>query len=382
VVRASAEILETRDISFAAARLAAQQRGVNEYLRSLLKEWVYSEAQLTLGFARLTQEFPSPSHLPKSLLLARCTMAASTVVPTTSTVTINVFDGTRQPFTAGKSILYTITDGNQKQLFRKEVATPSLTATGLPFFDNFGDNYCVLAYADGFQQAGFVPVKLSPRQPVAVDLMLIPRDPQFNFADASWDAIKVELAFLASDVDDAAGRDRYEMLMENKPKSLAALLNITTAMSQIFLPIGTPLDYIKRVLWDESLQQDRFFAWCDPQMVEQVRIAAAQGEFAPENAPWILHPGATASWKQVQFGEANVQLTFHENDKQEINGLTCIKVEPDIDYYKDPAAHIILEVLPNAITGGLTNPDVVYVLRWIAGRRAGIPEFAPPYIIV
>ena len=252
----------------------------------------------------------------------------------------------------------------------------------MPFFDNFGDNYCVLAYADGFQQAGFVPVKLSPRQPIAVDLMLIPKDPEFNFADASWDAIKGELPFLAAGVDDTAGRDRYELLMEKKPESLAALLNITTAMSQIFLPSGTPLDYIKQALWDESLQQDRFFAWCDPLMVEQVRSAAAQGEFAPESAPWIAHPGATASWKQVQFGEANVQLTFHENDKQAIDGLTCIKVEPDIDYYKDPINHVILEVLPNAITGGLTNPTVVYVLRWIAGRRAGVPEFAPPYSIV
>ena len=103
---------------------------------------------------------------------------------TTSTVTINVYDGTRQPFAVGKNILYTIIDGNQKQWVRKEVATPSLKATGLPFFDNFGDNYCVLAYADGFQQAGFVPVKLSPRTPVTVDLMLIPKEPQFNFADA------------------------------------------------------------------------------------------------------------------------------------------------------------------------------------------------------
>lgn len=300
----------------------------------------------------------------------------------TSTVTINIYDGTRKPFAAGKNILYTITDGNQKQWVRKEVNTPSLTATGLPFFDNYGDNYCVLAYADGFQQAGFVPVKLSPRQPVAADLMLIPKDPQFNFADASWDTIKVKLPFLASGVDDATGRDRYGMLMEDRPKSLAALLNITTAMSQIFLPAGTPLDYIKQVIWDDSLQQDRFFAWCDPLMVDQVRTAAAQGEFAPENAPWLLHSGATASWKQIQFGEANVQLTFHENDKQVIDGLTCIKVEPDIDYYKDPGAHALLEVLPNAITGGLTNPAVVYVLRWIAGRRAGVPEFSPPYVIV
>jgi hypothetical protein len=29
----------------------------------------------------------------------------------------------------------------------------------------------------------------------------------------------------------------------------------------------------------------------------------------------------------------------------------------------------------------LTDPAMVYVLRWIAGRTAGIPEFAPLYTI-
>jgi len=35
----------------------------------------------------------------------------------------------------------------------------------------------------------------------------------------------------------------------------------------------------------------------------------------------------------------------------------------------------------NRAAGGLTDPRTVYSLRWIAGRRAGIPEFNPPYTI-
>jgi len=30
-------------------------------------------------------------------------------------------------------------------------------------------------------------------------------------------------------------------------------------------------------------------------------------------------------------------------------------IEPDMDYYKDPAAHVPLEVLPNALTHTLTD---------------------------
>ena len=59
-----------------------------------------------------------------------------------------------------------------------------------------------------------------------------------------------------------------------------------------------------------------------------------------------------------------------------------ILVEPDIDHYKDLAAHSLLEVIPNTVTHGLTNPEAVYVLRWIAGRHAGVAEFNPPYTIV
>jgi hypothetical protein len=45
------------------------------------------------------------------------------------------------------------------------------------------------------------------------------------------------------------------------------------------------------------------------------------------------------------------------------------------------AAHTILEIIPNGLTHTLTDPAEVYVLRWIAGRTAGIPEFAPLYTI-
>jgi hypothetical protein len=311
--------------------------------------------------------------------------SAASAAASTSTVTVNVFDGTREPFsvTPKKKILYTIVVGRQKIRFKQEMATNSLRATNLPFYnDDDGDRYTALVFANGYQQAGFVPVKLSPSVPGTVDLMLIPKEPQLNFADAKWKTISAEYPFLAAGVDDATAKTRYGYLMEDKPKSLASLLNLTTAMSQIFLREGTPNDYLKQVIWDMTLAEDRFFAWCDAKLIDEVRLAASHKEFEPEAAPWLFHPGASESWKQVRFGEANVQLTFHEDEKQKIGGVDCIVVEPDIDYYKDPAAHGLFEVLPNKLTGGLSNPEFIYVLRWIAGRHAGLPEFNPPYTIV
>ena len=305
----------------------------------------------------------------------------STPDPHTCALQIRVFDGTRNPFPAATDVLYRVIDANQKEIVEKEVSSAVLNCV-FDFHKNFMDSYTVIAFSDGCQQAGFTPVALSPALPTTLDLMVIPKNGHPNFADATWDWVKANLPFLAAGASDADGKTRYEGLMEDKPNSLAALLNITTAMKAIQLPEGGPLDYLRLLKWDDTLAQDRFFAYCDAKLIDQVRTAAAQGEFAPETNSAFFHPGATASWKQVQFGEANVQLTFHEDDKQVIDGVSCILVEPDIDYYKDILAHSLLEVIPNALTHGLTNPEVVYVLRWIAGRHAGVAEFDPPYTIV
>jgi hypothetical protein len=301
----------------------------------------------------------------------------------TSVLRLRIFDGTRQLFSKEASFLVSIVDGQQEQQIREYYTTNDMTFEGLPFYDNLFDNYTVLVSADGYQQAGYVPVKLSNQYEKTLDIMLIANDPGFSFVNARWPEALAAYPFLGGDVSDAAGAARYDDLLDKTEKSLACLLNLGEAMSQIALSQGTPLDYIKEVRWDAPYApaQDRFFGWCDVRLIDQVKVAAAAGKFAVENAPGLFHPGATSSWKQVQFGEANVQLTFHENDKKMIDGVSCVMIEPDIDYYRDPAAHVILEVVPNALTHSLTEPAQVYVLRWIAGQTAGIPEFAPLYTI-
>ena len=298
-----------------------------------------------------------------------------------SKLQLRIFDGTRQLFSAAAQFLVTITDGNKTQHIRNYYEANDITFD-LPFFNNFGDNYSVIVWAKGFKQAGFAPVVLSDRYVKTLDIMLISNDPGFSFVDARWNAAKARYPFLGGDVDDAAGAARYDNLLETEDP-LACLLNLGEAMSQISLSQGTPLDYIKQLRWDPPYApaQDRFFAWCDVRLIDQVKVAAAAHEFAVENNPGFFHPGATSSWKQIQFGEANVQLTFHENEKTVIGGVDCVMVEPDIDYYQDLGAHTIFEVVPNALTHSLTDPTEVYVLRWIAGQTAGIPEFAPIYTL-
>jgi hypothetical protein len=301
-------------------------------------------------------------------------------MPNTSNLRLRIFDGTRQLFAAPAKFLVTITDGNQNQHFRNYIDTPDTTFT-VPFFDNFGDNYTVLVWAEGFRQIGFSPVKLSNTYTRTLDLMLVRDDPGFSFVNARFPAAKAKYPFIGAGVDNPTGEANYDKLVEER-KPLACLLNLCEAMSQIALPSQTPLAYMKQLIWDGNFApaQDRFFAWCDPGLIQQIQTSAADGKFSVEHNPGLFHPGGTRSWKQIQFGEADVQFTFHENEKPP-TGTNWVMVEPDIDYYQDLAAHALLEVIPNAITKSLTDPVQVYILRWIDGQTPGIPEFKPLYTL-
>jgi len=299
-----------------------------------------------------------------------------------SRLQLRIFDGSRQLFSNPKDLLVKIVDGNQKQLIWDFFSKSEINFK-LPFYDNHGDDYSVLVTADGYKDAGFHPVKLSDQYTLTLDIMLVPKQPGFSFASAPWKTVKKKYPFLGADVTAAAGEARYDDLLENQEPSLACFLNIVEAAGDIPLSQGTPLDYIRQLRWDGNFApaQDRFFAWCDRSLIDQVRVAATKKLFSEEPAPGLLHPGATHSWKEVHYGEANVQLTFHENDAQKIGAVDCVTLEIDIDYFRDPLAHAILEVLPNGLTHSLTNPVEVYVLRWMAGQMARTPEFAPLYIV-
>jgi len=302
----------------------------------------------------------------------------------TASILVRLYDGTRELMSPDTKPLITIRDGFQNQL-RRASAKGSQIRFQVPYYDNLGDAYTVLASVSGRYDAGFHPVKASRDTEQVLDLMLLPKKGRFDWAAADWRSLKRTNPTLAKILasgaqSDAKAADRYKQLMDGRPESLACMLNITTAMSQIHLPQKTPLDYLDQVIWDDTLAADRFFGYCDRALIDQVKLAAAQGEFSEEKNPGASHPGATLSYKQIEFGEANVQLTFHENDESPRPEL--VKIEPDIDYFRDIAAHVLLEVIPNAITHSLTDPRQVYLLRWMAGRRAGVPDFNPPYAIV
>jgi hypothetical protein len=222
---------------------------------------------------------------------------------------------------------------------------PSVLCDGLTVFDNFGDDYTVIVSADRYRQAGFTPIHVRKNVVQSIGLMLIPHEASFNFALGRWENIEQSFPklvdLLSNDLaDPQAAKQRYEAMIETPDRQpvLACLLNLTTAMAVIELPSGKVLDYFRRLIWDDSMKQDRFLAWADSTLLDQTILAAQQGEFTREVGFEFFHKNATDSYKQVQFGEANAQLTFHANDHPPADLPNTMLLEPDIDYYKDISA--------------------------------------------
>ena len=330
-------------------------------------------------------------------------------MPDTATIIVHAYTGARQLFPANMKWTAQTRDGRSQgggqQPLWFDITGPSAALT-VPFFDNLFDQYTVIGNARGYDDSAWYPVHVTDEAPVDLYLMFLAKDATPQFGGATWTKLQQSRRYIVDIVtrgclspDDAA--DKYGEVIEHRPASLACFLNIMTALADMRLPSGKcPLDYYWNIAWpagefkdanwlanlDTIFKQDRFFCYVDQAILPDVRSAVGQG-FSQEPDPQAWgHSGATESYKQTQFDMANVQLTFHGRDTASFldasgSQVSCVKIEPDIDYYKDVAAHALLEVIPNWITKGLTDPRVVYAMRWMTARREGLPDFDPLYTV-
>jgi hypothetical protein len=303
---------------------------------------------------------------------------------TIARATIVLYDGAEQPVAEEVDVLLEIRNNygvNQSNWVKGPVIQ-----LNLQFFDGPGDNYTVNVWVKGTRGTGDF-VKADPKIHQVLKFMLIPVPTKITFRP--WADLKAKYPKAAEFLglglaDDAAAQQRYGDLQINKPASLACFMNLITAMNGIGIGGGkTPLDYLRDIRWDDTFAQDRFFGYIDPAMIAAVVAAAGDGEFAEEKNPGAFHPGATLSYKQIEYDYSNVQLTFHQNaaDLKVVDGLECVMFEPDMDLYKDLLDHGLLEVLPNLLTHGLTDPVDILSLRWLDTTDAYEPPFDPGYTL-
>ena len=170
-----------------------------------------------------------------------------------SRLLVRVFDGTRQPLQLGKRILVRVLDGEQQQVRCDFFQKPNILYEDLPFYDNYRDNHTLIVSADDFMQAGLTPLPLQAGRLQVADVMLLPKNNTYNFSLARWEEMggndPALFEFLSNGAESATdAKARYYELMERKSSSLACLFNTVTAMREIHLPQGNPLDYFKRLI--------------------------------------------------------------------------------------------------------------------------------------
>jgi hypothetical protein len=299
-------------------------------------------------------------------------------------ILIRLWDGTRHLLTDSPRDGFLVTVENQSHSERQQSYRPGPEiVVPVTVYDGPGTCYSVIVSGRGYSDSGYYPVQPKAGETVIVDLMLIPEKFNLHFTTNGWAdlnrkypriATRLAAGFASADL----ARANYDHVMQTAPRSLASFFNITTAMDQIRLDNGTALDYMVKIIWDEPEQrafaQDRFFAYARLALAHDTEDMARRGLFGPECLLWLFHPGARIRFKQAQFGEANVQLTFHEQK----DGL--VVVEPEIDYYKDETAHAIFQAIPDRLHQNLTDPEQAYVLHWVGSRIAGL-DYDPPYVI-
>jgi hypothetical protein len=292
---------------------------------------------------------------------------------------LSVFDGDGRPFEG--PVLIRVHNGQGVPPSSDDRRGPNVLIN-VPFHDGLGDFYAVNVSSPGYRDSGCF-FNANPKVLAEPRVLLLRHKPKPQFAP--WSEFKAAhpeaASFLAVGDSEASAQAHYDAVSRNEPNSLACLLNLTQAMAEINLDGRTPLSYFKQICWDNTMAQDRFFGYVNPAIIPVVRAAAAKGEFAEEKSCEQFHPGSTCSWKQVAFPIANVQLTFHEHDEKLIDGVTCVKIEPDIDLYRELLAHGFGEVFPNLLTGSLTNPYAVFAMRWTTAQDDQGPAFDPGYAL-
>lgn len=296
---------------------------------------------------------------------------------TATSVMVNLFDGARRPLSGPQRVLIRLINGAGRILSARYHRGPSVYFGEVPRYGDFRDNYRIVVSAPGCMSCGVSGLALAPGRLTTVDFMVLPRDGSYQFRDASWERLQAARPHWAQLLE----RAPYEDLLENQPAALAGMLNLLAALEQTPLDGGTAIHYLVEVACTPAPAPDRIFAWARSELLTDLARGVQAGLFSPELLPAAFHPGATTSFKETRLPAANLQFTFHERNREMRAGVECVMVELDMDYYPDPAAHALLEVLPNLLLNRRTDPRVIYMMRWMAARRASLPEFDPLYTV-
>jgi hypothetical protein len=140
--------------------------------------------------------------------------------------------------------------------------------------------------------------------------------------------------------EDLAGAERF------------ALLNITARLRSIKVASDHLLSsrFGIRVF---DVFPDRIYFSADASFIEALKELEKKRLF--EVAPASLHRFKDGSYKQLDGGKGNLQVSFAKGSDVNPSDASQVRVDADIDLYRSPIKHLFGEVLVNHLTGSKTD---------------------------
>jgi hypothetical protein len=218
--------------------------------------------------------------------------------------------------------------------------------------------------AENHRSHSVFPVKPVPDAETPLNIMLIPNDPVPNFADFSYNELKLKSPQFHSALSEHVSESDFLSLAQADEKfgqvRMTALLNIEAKLRATALKQGKAVDFIRQIKDLDALERDRIKVGVADNMPGNVRGLKTFTELN-EDFNELNHKGFPVSFKEkVTF--CSLQLSFA---RKATNGLMAADI--DIDLLTD-IGHFG-EVIKNKITKMKTDPFSIYVLLFDQGIR-------------
>jgi hypothetical protein len=295
-------------------------------------------------------------------------------------LSVHLYDGARRPLSAPGDRLITIRNGRAKTLRSGFFSGSIVRFSALPFDDGPDNHFQIIVSAKDHQQAGAFR-RVAAGGSHDVHLMLVPKRPTVEFDYPTLSRLQAADPVLAAKLQADKLPQAYEQLLARESGlPLLCLCNGIEALRSLQSELETDLlQHIQQIELTprpagtaarRGIYRDRFFARVTPALRQTLTSQSAQSLLQPVTFD------RDDNLKEIRYHEANVELTFHEENILEV----------DLDYYRDLGAHFFLEVIPNKLGSALgrsdaaTDPRTAYALRWMAYRNASRnrDHFAPP----
>lgn len=292
---------------------------------------------------------------------------------------VELYGGQRHVLASAEGVSFALYDGLQRLVKEgsPEGATISLPQLATNVIEN---RYTLIVKCQDGSGLSVTPVHVAPASLTKVHAMILRQDEGYDLSGVEKELsphLRPHMARVLA--GDRRQKDRFMQIARQQPEAAAGLLNLATALDEFEWKGASLLSYFQAAEL-QNVRRDRFFAYVDRGLIGVMQDLSDNGQAQHIPMSWTFHPGATTSYKETRLSEANLQVTFYESRRATVNGRECVHAEVDIDYYRDPMAHLFCEVMPHWFNHGTADPRLVYQIRWTECANKGL-SFNPPYAI-